>query len=122
MLILVAIQTLLHWFKIDDLETQIESLESLKKTNQDKIREDLQSYYSIDTDSNSVTFQKKVDFNNLIGSKKNEVISENNEVVDEVMTEDNEVATVAKSEIIEDDSLFEDLPGTLDDIPPTSNC
>ena len=33
-----------------------------------------------------------------------------------------EVATVAKSEVVENDSLFEDLPGTLDDIPPTSNC
>ena len=38
-----------------------------------------------------------------------------------------EVATVAKSEIKDSNkpqqlSLFEDLPGTLDDIPPTSNC
>lgn len=33
-----------------------------------------------------------------------------------------DVATVAKSEVVENDSLFEDLPGTLDDIPPTSNC
>ena len=30
--------------------------------------------------------------------------------------------SVKPNEVVKDDSLFEDLPGILDDIPPTSNC
>ena len=33
-----------------------------------------------------------------------------------------QIQELLKPEDIKENSLFEDLPGTLDDIPPTSNC
>ena len=48
---------------IDDLETQIESLEFQRKINQDNIRKNIHTYYNVENDNS--TFQKKIDFNNL---------------------------------------------------------
>ena len=42
-------------------------------------------YYESNIKSEQVNqIEEKVNFNNLIGSKKNEVVSENNEIVDEI--------------------------------------
>ena len=106
--------------RIDDLATQIESLESQKKTNQDNIRKNIQIYYNIEIDNNGSTFQKKVDFNDLIGSKKNEVVDENNEVVDEVedfSKENSKVLFNDKSKVTVDEVL-DNIINNFNDLSP----
>lgn len=106
--------------KIDDLETQIESLESQKKTNQDNIRKNIQNYYNIETDNNNSKIPSKVNFNNLIGSKKNEVESKNNEVVEEVedfAKENNKILFDNKSKITVDEVL-DNIINNFNDLSP----
>lgn len=73
-----------------------------------------------ETRDNSTIFMKKVDFNDLIGSKKNEVVSENNEIVNEVedfSKENSKVLFNDKSKVTVDEVL-DNIINNFNDLSP----
>lgn len=67
-----------------------------------------------------IVYPNKVNFNNLIGSKKNEVVSENNEVVDETedfSKENSKVLFNDKSKVTVDEVL-DNIINNFDDLSP----
>ena len=98
----------------------IEKVQLKKATEEAKQLESEDAERAGEEDNSSYLFQKKVNFNDLKGSKKNEVVSENKEVVDEVedfSKENSKVLFNDKSKVTVDEVL-DNIINNFNDLSP----
>ena len=113
------------------INTKISALKEVaKKYPRSLIRSEVKPINRFDTKSyeqfdelEDLPFQKvpkKIDFNNLIGSKKNEVVSENNEIVNEVedFSKENSKILFDNENKVTVDEVLDNIINNFDDLSP----